>query len=342
MNCEKYLNLIDDLIEGELGAPRAGQVNSHLLACPSCAARCKTLEREKEIYARYLFDVEPPTDLWTKFQAKLETEAGTVSQIRETPSAASVWKTGVSRFFRLYPALGFALAVAAFGIGFWKLAAVEKIGGDEYIAEKQPENIPATILKPDEINRVEAKDLPAKDELDETGDSPKAVKTRRENGFLDPKRNSKTTNKLAPVKTPKTNETAVSGDKKQKPPIVAQPTEEQLRQARLSALEKATTRQMEKIELLLRSFRNARVVEGANFYDVGYEKQQARKLLEKNVRLRQMAENYGTLYTEEILDRVEPLLLDISNLENNPLPEKVLDIKERVRNQNIIASLQIY
>jgi hypothetical protein len=342
MNCEKYLNLIDDLIEGELGEQNAGQVNSHLLACPQCAARYQTLEREKEIYARYLFDVEPPADLWTKFQEKVKNEAGAVSQVRETSSAAAVWKTNVSRFFRLSPALGFALALAAFGIGFWKFAAGEKVDGNKYIAEKESENIQATARQADEINKIESKDLPAKDAIDEAGDSPKIIKTKKENGFLNPKRNSKTTNKPALVKTPNANERTIYGDKRRKQPTDAQPSEEQLRQSQLSALEKATTQQMEKVELLLRSFRNARVVEGANFYDVGYEKQQARKLLEKNVRLRRLAENYGTLYTEEILDRVEPLLLDIANLENNPLPEKVLDIKRRVKNQNIIASLQIY
>jgi hypothetical protein len=83
-------------------------------------------------------------------------------------------------------------------------------------------------------------------------------------------------------------------------------------------------------------------VDGGEVFDISYEKQRAKKLLEMNAQLKRIAENYGALYAEEILLQVEPYLLEISNLEINPSLNKVLDIKERVKSQNLIASLQAY
>ena len=72
--CEKYSGLIEDLVEGELGEEIADRLNSHFFACRKCAEQYEKLRLEKEIYARYLFDVEPPTDLWTNFQKRRAAE----------------------------------------------------------------------------------------------------------------------------------------------------------------------------------------------------------------------------------------------------------------------------
>ena len=116
--------------------------------------------------------------------------------------------------------------------------------------------------------------------------------------------------------------------------------DEQTHLKEIQDLEIAAAKQLEKVEMLLRSVRNAESTETKGDYDLSYEKQQARRLLAANLELKQKAQIYRTSLTGEMLEKVEPYLLEIANLENKPTADKVLEIKERVRNQNIIASLQ--
>lgn len=334
-NCEKYLNLIDDLIEGELDQRNAGRVSSHLLACPPCAAYRRTAEREKEIYARYLSNVEPSAGLLAQFQANIIAESQAVSPVPAT-IAASGWKTRFSGFFRFYPAFGLALALIALGIGLSRFFLSETIPANENLAKAVPESVEETF----EINKTESSALPpAADDKRAVADFSNLNDVSNRNEVLSRRTKTQATNKLLAAKEQKATGRKISGDKIKNPPTKIQPNEQEFQ---LGALEKAAARQIEKTELLFRSFRNARLTEGSPVYDIGYEKQQARRLLEENVQLRRRAENNGDFYTEEILDKAESFLLDIANLENNPSPEKISDIKERLKNQNIIASLQVY
>ncbi|HEY0457618.1 MAG TPA: zf-HC2 domain-containing protein, partial [Pyrinomonadaceae bacterium] len=74
MTCEKYFDLIDDLLEDELDEHTTEQVESHVFACQECRKRYETRWRAKEIYSQYLFDVEPPLNSWINFQARLVEE----------------------------------------------------------------------------------------------------------------------------------------------------------------------------------------------------------------------------------------------------------------------------
>ena len=334
MKCEKYLNLIDDLIEGELDEQTFRQVNSHLFGCRECASHYENLNREKEIYARYLFAAEPSSDLWTKFQTKLETETVKVSRSAKILTGINGWKENFFGFFHLSPVLAGAALILLFGIGFvlFNFLANENAPKNDRLAESQQ--------KTGNVEKKETVNSPADVNENKKTVSPKNVIAK--NNYPPPKSKPETSVKTVAAKETEIKKKAFSETPRVNSAEVASLTEEQQQRKQIRNLENEAARQVEKVELLLRSFRNARSDEGDEAYDVAYEKEQARKLLEKNVRLRQNAETYGSLYTEEILSRVEPYLLDIANLENNPSGEKVRDIKERVKNQNIIASLQIY
>ena len=336
MNCEKYQILTDAFIEGELDEKIYEPANSHIRVCPRCADYRRAAEREKEIYAHYLFDVEPPPDLWTKFRVKLDNETETILPL---PVAKPRRKINFAGFSLFYPAMGFAATLlVAFGIVSVKFSTTESDAGNQSVAEIVSNNVRKSSPA---IAENAERDLTDQNDNNKTFAAPKAFKTGYEKAASTNRKQIKI--KSAPIKTPERKGKIVSDDKiDDKTDEAAVASRQNAIQIQLSALEKSAAEQIEKTELLLRSFRNARLTENGSVYDVGYEKRQARRLLEKNFQLRQSAGNFGDFQTQEILEKIEPLLLDIANLENASLPEKVLDIKERVREQNIIASLQSY
>jgi hypothetical protein len=337
--CERYFDLIQDLLEDELDEHHTAQAESHIFACQRCRARYETLLQAKEIYAQYLFDAEPPPDSWANFQARLisENEKADGGEI-----FAPSWFRRRQRMF----GFGFSPAAAALaavllvcGISFvWLQTGFEK-DGDKYVVETEPENSPISTQS------QKTSEKPAADLQAQTVANDDAQK----NNYLLAKgkslkaKSSSLPGKKSFAESAKNNQKPASSNERRKSASGLRLNEEnRLADLQAQNLEIEITGQMEKVELLLRSFRNARSGETTEGFDVEYEKRQARKLLGKNAQLKRGAENYGLSYAEELLSRVEPHLLEIANLENKPSTDRVLDIKTRVSSQNIIASLQAF
>jgi hypothetical protein len=99
-------------------------------------------------------------------------------------------------------------------------------------------------------------------------------------------------------------------------------------------------RHAERVERLLRSFRNARLTQSDSTLDVADARRLSKRLLYNNIALRREAASSGDLPVEGLLDSVEPILLDISNLPNVPSQEAVGSIKERIRKRQLVGVLQ--
>ncbi|HEV7891985.1 MAG TPA: zf-HC2 domain-containing protein [Pyrinomonadaceae bacterium] len=99
-------------------------------------------------------------------------------------------------------------------------------------------------------------------------------------------------------------------------------------------------RHAERVERLLRSFRNARLTAGDPTLDVADARRLSKRLLYSNIALRREAAGAGDISVKGWLDSLEPILLDISNLPNRPSPDTVGSIKERIRRRQLVGVLQ--
>lgn len=339
MNCERRLDLIDALLEDELDEPLSEKAELHIFACRTCRTRYETLRQAKEIYAQYLFDVEPPPDSLANFQARLEREIERVQELAVT--AGNPLRRIKSRpVFGFSPATALAAILFLSGTGFvWLQLKTLENDGNKYAAEIDRESPPAINRQTDRT----PSNRPAADRTAPVEDTAQnkepGVGSRRLKAASNPLSGRRSFAPEAAKAIPKNTSSSETGKSKDG---AGESKEPRLQTLQRQNLETEIAGQLEKVELLLRSFRNARSNETTEGFDVEYEKKQARQLLDKNARLRRGAENYGLFYSEELLSRVEPYLLDIANLENNPSTDRVAEIRKRVGSQNIIASLQVY
>ena len=343
MKCEKYLNMIDDLVEGELDEHTKQQVNSHIFACQVCQHHYELLKQEREMYEQY-FEIEPSTELWMELQTKLKiAKANNSVETAKASKSIFDWKSNIFEYLQLSPALTCAALILIFGIGFGLLNfSTNKKSGNDYVAKIELKSNES----PSSINRVETvKDVvlnpPEKTESNNNA-SFKVNKNSNEKRKWNNNVVFDTKVKMLVVKETKPDKNVPSREEKEVSFNIAQLDEERMQQLQVKNLESEAAKQIEKVELLLRSFRNSRFNDKGETFDIAYEKQEAERLLKRNEQLMRSAEIYGTFHTKEILSKAEPFLLDISNLEKNSSPVKIQDIKERVRSQKIIASLQAY
>ena len=91
----------------------------------------------------------------------------------------------------------------------------------------------------------------------------------------------------------------------------------------------------------MRAFRNVRLSDADADVEVRYERKRAEQLIYQNMMLRREADAAGDVQIASLLDSLEPILLDISNLPDRPDESTVRVIRERVERKNIVALLQI-
>ena len=103
-----------------------------------------------------------------------------------------------------------------------------------------------------------------------------------------------------------------------------------------------TLQHFERSQNLLRSFRNLRLEGKESRAAIADERQRSRSLLFQNIVLRRDAEIKGNLPVEQVLNDLEPVLIDIANLPDGAAPGEVRAIRSRMQRKAIITALQAY
>jgi hypothetical protein len=89
MKCEECTTVaLEELLDGELGAQRAAEMNAHLAACQPCALRYDELLDEQTIYASYERDVQVTPQLWAGVATRI---AAAENSVEAKPRGGTSW-----------------------------------------------------------------------------------------------------------------------------------------------------------------------------------------------------------------------------------------------------------
>lgn len=338
MKCEDCLPLIEEFVDGELDGRTAERLGAHLSACAACSEELSALRHEQELYASYRRDLEVKPAHWNIVRARIEQERDAAPPPEESRPSLREWLNGL--FTKsLRPAFIAALA----------LVAVATAAAVIYLRSREDRGALAvqTPVQGHAPTPSLANTQDAADGKNESGDE-NVNKGGGETGApLVAKNPSRKAAAAVRARAPRSDNQAV----KRPTPDGSAGFEEAASTpsgVRVSAPEAAgefdfeLARHAGRAELLLRSFRNVRpATASARALDVSFEKEQARKLLYRNIALRRAAAERGDPSAAALLNTLEPILLDIANLPGRAKTREVQSIERRMEKKEIVAALQV-
>ncbi|MGB9907446.1 MAG: anti-sigma factor family protein [Candidatus Saccharicenans sp.] len=114
MRCHQAQRLINELLDGELGAGDRRQLQAHLDSCAGCRELYQDLKAIKETVAPAA-EIEPSKRIWPKLESRLRAEVIPGLQAESTRSSKAKPARGANRWFQLArPAFKAALAMFIF------------------------------------------------------------------------------------------------------------------------------------------------------------------------------------------------------------------------------------
>ncbi len=314
MSCS-FTEQISALIDGELPAAEAGEVERHLQTCADCQyIRAEFLQLRTEINSQPL-----AVDSAATHQA--------LAQVRSQQRPQSQHTKPIDWRGLLIPkqASAFALAaLAIIGIGT-AIVLFSYQQGNNNVA------VIPTMVTPHEGPHATSSPTPTPEKVvnpNPPKDSGKSEEDREQRRRV-PRIQRPENYGIAASKGQPPGLTATSNA------ATANTSAAPLRPADTGTL---TAQHLEQAELLLRSFRNLRP---RQLDDLNHQRRRAQQLFYQNVMLRREADHHGDVQVATLLDRLEPILLDIANLPTGRQHQELDVIKARVERKNLVALLQV-
>jgi len=326
MKCEECLPQLEDYLYCLLNATADKHLAIHLGACDVCAGEYALLRREQEIYTRCELQAGPA--LWAGVRARIMQE-----------------KESRSGRFTLFPALWGGLSLnPVLTVAICCLVLVVLAGLLRYV-QLRPVGERATTANPQDAQQFAPAQTKQNSNAAQIGDAvqraevlPDRLERNVTRGGLALRGGNLRGAGISAATRARKMEKAVPG-----PDAIAEhsPT---LPASRTSAsdLDADSARHIERAEMLLRSFKNGRLLPEANTLDLEYEKRLSKDLVAHNILLRHDAELSGNVTLARLLDRLEPFLLDIANLRDNSGWQEIRLVREGLAREQIIVALQAF
>lgn len=302
MNCN-FTEKISSLIDGELTQSEMREVERHLLNCAEC----------QQMRADFLNLRSQIANFETSLQPTVQNRAlkKILSAERRAPALGLQWGFGKAVAFA-------SLIITGLILGLLLYQNFNSTGPDHALQAVVPTPSPVPTASVEEPRQATPEQSPQPSPGQE---QPSSTKDEKES--KNPQHKAPAPKRI--VREPKPYEQFASIPER----------------VRSGDAETMTAMHFDKSETLLRSFRNLRLNTEGTTAEVTYERQRAQQLVYQNMMLRREADARGDVQVASLLESLEPILLDISNLPDKPDNDAVRVIRERVERKNIVALLRV-